>query len=59
MEEAFNWYKAKLESIEQDRENIKTELYLHAKIEAHLEMICLIGLEMLGRAKAKNGRKKV
>jgi hypothetical protein len=60
MKEQLNAYKEKLKQIDAEREFLKTDLYLQAKIEAHLEMLCLLGfmdiLEQTKRKRAKNGQ---
>lgn len=54
MEERIKAYMDKVASIEADRENLKSEYFLQAKIEAHLEMLCLLGfMEVLEQTKKK------
>ena len=42
-EERIKAYMEKLEAIESEKDNLKSDYYLQAKIEAHLEMLCLLG----------------
>jgi len=42
-EERIKAYMEKLEAIEFEKDNLKSDYYLQAKIEAHLEMLCLLG----------------
>lgn len=60
MEERIKAYMAKLEQIESEKDNLKADFYLQSKIEAHLEMLCLMGfMEILDSGKKKHGRKEV
>lgn len=42
-EEKISNYMEKIQAIEDEKESTKTAIYLQAKIEAHLEMLCLLG----------------
>ena len=54
MEEKIKAYMEKLQGIDAERENLKGDYFLQAKIEAHLEMLCLLGfMEVLGQTKKK------
>lgn len=44
LEESFKKYQEKIELVESDREHLKTDVFLQAKIEAHLELLCVLGL---------------
>jgi hypothetical protein len=37
-------YKERLQGIEETKEFLKMDVYLQAKIEAHLELLCELGL---------------
>jgi len=53
-EERIKAYMAKLEQIESEKDNLKADFYLQSKIEAHLEMLCLMGfMEILEPTKKK------
>lgn len=53
-EERIRAYMAKLEGIEAEKDNLKGDYYLQAKIEAHLEMLCLLGfMDVLEQTKKK------
>jgi hypothetical protein len=43
IEENFKTYLKKLKAIDAEQDNLKGEFYLQSKIEAHLEMLCLLG----------------
>lgn len=50
IEEKIKAYMAKLEQIDAERENLKSDFYMQSKIEAHLEMLCLLGfMEILDK----------
>lgn len=54
MEERIKAYMEKVAAIEADKENLKGDYFLQAKIEAHLEMLCLLGfMEVLEQTKKK------
>lgn len=54
MEEKIKGYMEKLERIEAEKDNLKSDYFLQAKIEAHLEMLCLLGfMEVLEQTKKK------
>jgi hypothetical protein len=54
MEDRIKAYMEKLASIDVDKDNLKGDYYLQAKIEAHLEMLCLLGfMEVLEQTKKK------
>jgi hypothetical protein len=56
MEERIRAYMEKLEKIEAEREHLKADFFLQSKIEAHLEMLCLLGfMEVLEQNKKKRG----
>jgi len=51
-EEKVSAYIEKLEAIEKRKEEIKDALFYSMKIEAHLEMLCLLGfMDVLERKK--------
>jgi len=54
IEERIKAYMEKLESIDAERENLKADFYMQSRIEAHLEMLCLLGfMEVLEQTKKK------
>jgi hypothetical protein len=56
MEERIKAYMEKLQAIEAEKDNLKSEFFLQSKIEAHLEMLCLLGfMEVLEQNKKKRG----
>ena len=56
MEERIKAYMEKLSQIEAEKEHLKGDYYLQSKIEAHLEMLCLLGfMEVLEQTKKKKG----
>lgn len=58
IEERVKAYMEKLEGIDSEKDNWKGDYYLQSRIEAHLEMLCLLGfLDIL--EKGKRGGKKV
>jgi len=42
-EEKIKAYMEKLKSIDAEQENLKADFYMQSRIEAHLEMLCLLG----------------
>jgi hypothetical protein len=57
MDEQVKKYTEKLEQIEAERDNLKGDFYLQLKIEAHLEMLCAMGIDRA--KKGKRGGKEV
>jgi hypothetical protein len=58
IEQRVKSYMEKLEGIDSEKDNLKGDYYLQSRIEAHLEMLCLLGfLDIL--EKGKRGGKKV
>lgn len=56
MEDKIKAYMDKLERIEVEKDSLKADFYLQSKIEAHLEMLCLLGfMEVLEQTKKKRG----
>jgi hypothetical protein len=56
IEERIKAYMDKLESLDAERDNLKADYYMQARIEAHLEMLCLLGfMEVLEQTKKKKG----
>lgn len=56
MEERIKAYMDKLERIDAERDNLKADFYMQSRIEAHLEMLCLLGfMEVLEQTKKKRG----
>jgi hypothetical protein len=56
IEERIKAYMEKLERIDAEQENLKADFYMQSKIEAHLEMLCLLGfMEVLEQTKKKKG----
>lgn len=54
MEDKVKAYMERLENIESMKEFLKMDTYLQSKIEAHLEMLCLLGfMEVLEQTKKK------
>ena len=54
IEERIKSYMEKLERIEAEKDDLKSDYYLQSKIEAHLEMLCLLGfIEVLEQTKKK------
>lgn len=37
-------YREKILELEKEKENLKGDFYLQSKIEAHLELLCALGL---------------
>jgi hypothetical protein len=53
-EERIKAYMDKLESLDAERDNLKADYYMQARIEAHLEMLCLLGfMDVLEQGKKK------
>lgn len=56
IEERIKAYMEKLERIDAEQENLKADFYMQSRIEAHLEMLCLLGfMEVLEQTKKKRG----
>ena len=54
IEERVKAYMEKLERIDAERDNLKAEFVMQSRIEAHLEMLCLLGfMEVLEQSKKK------
>lgn len=53
-EERIKAYMEKLQAIDAEKDNLKADYYLQSKIEAHLEMLCLLGfMDVLESPKKK------
>lgn len=56
IEERIKAYMEKLERIDAEQENLKADFYMQSRIEAHLEMLCLLGfMNVLEQTKKKRG----
>ena len=59
LEDRIGAYIEKLEGIEQEKDNLKGDFYLQSKIEAHLEMLCMLtfmdALEKMKKRKNEKG----
>lgn len=54
MEEKIRAYMEKIQAIEAAKDDLKADFYMQSKIEAHLEMLCLLGfMEVLEQTKKK------
>jgi hypothetical protein len=55
-EERIKAYMEKLQKLDAEQDNLKGDYYLQSRIEAHLEMLCLLGfMEVLEQTKKKKG----
>ncbi len=53
-EERIKAYMEKLQKLDAEQDNLKGDYYLQSRIEAHLEMLCLLGfMEVLEQTKKK------
>lgn len=53
-EERIKAYMDKLQKLDAEQDNLKGDYYLQSRIEAHLEMLCLLGfMEVLEQTKKK------
>jgi hypothetical protein len=53
-EEKIKAYMEKLKSIDAEQDSLKADYYLQSRIEAHLEMLCLLGfMDVLEQTKKK------
>ena len=44
LEESFKRYQEKIELTDINKEHLKLDVFLQSKIEAHLELLCVLGL---------------